>query len=225
MVLRFAHRFHIEPRIAGQGILEFLERASRLEPAVNSLVGIATTVGRLQHGSIHPDLRFGHAAGGFENADHGPLLICNLDRRADIQTLEFALRTGPDDHFVQTPFKHSPTDDTEFTVHRARLARYAAQRNVGVRAGGAFRQVDDHEQLRRDQGAGLVARDTGRLGDIACIVAAQTAHHFRSCAASQHHDILRLRRILHGLHNTLGDGQYAHHDRNDTRDSKHGRGR
>ena len=154
---------HVELRIGRERILELLERARRIQPDGDGLERIAAIVGVLQYLGVGPDFRFRRAAVGRKNAHHRPFVTAHFDGGTDVQSGKFLGRAAPDDDFVLAPLEHPALDDFQIVAHQQRRGFHAAQRDVGVRAGGAFGQVNDDEQFRgRERALGACARCPAR---------------------------------------------------------------
>ncbi len=71
--------------------------------------------------------------------------MARFDFRADFQSGKFLRRAATNDHFVLAPVEHAALDDFHVIAHLQRRRFHAAQRHVGIGAGGALGQVDDDE--------------------------------------------------------------------------------
>ena len=86
----------VEPRIAGESVLEAVEGLTRLEPGVDRLVGVSTPIDGLQHLDVAPDFRVLHGAAGGEDADHGPGVLAPALLGAELEAFELARRQQSD---------------------------------------------------------------------------------------------------------------------------------
>ena len=70
---------HGELRVGGEGILECLKRARRIQPDGDGLKGVTAIIRRLQHFRVGPDFRFRNAASGGKDADDRPFVAAHFD--------------------------------------------------------------------------------------------------------------------------------------------------
>jgi hypothetical protein len=105
----------------------------------------ASSVSRLQHLAIGPDLRLGGASFGSKHAYNWPFVAANLDGVADIEPGELPGGARSHNYFVFTRLKTPALHDLKFLTNAERGWFHSAKRNIRIGARTAFRQIDDHE--------------------------------------------------------------------------------
>ena len=78
-------------------------------------------------------------------------MTADLHGASDFQACDLPGGAHPDDDFILSPFKHAPVHDLQPVAHFERRGLHAAQRDIHIGAGRAFREIDDDKQLRGGQ--------------------------------------------------------------------------
>ena len=133
VVLGLAPHLHVELRVRREPVPERVEGVGGdSRRAQHRLEGVAAAVGALQHARVAPDLGFGDAAAGLEDADDLP--ACSRPSAsvvADVEPGELPVAPRPDDRSRCVPGSNMPAlDDLHLVadLERRRLARRAAAR-------------------------------------------------------------------------------------------------
>ena len=197
-------------RIVGQRRLERLESAGVGETHEGHVPGVAAPVHLLEHAGVRPDLRFGDAASRSEPADDLPGGPPHIDPVADEQTLEGARGAVADDDLVPARLEVPPLHDFDLVAQRERRGFHSPERDVGVSSDADLLAIDDHEELRRDEGTVGSTRHPRRLPENLDVLMVQDARRFTDGTAPEHH-----RHIVPGLaghHRTESGGHREHGD-------------
>ncbi|KAG1454543.1 hypothetical protein G6F57_015482 [Rhizopus arrhizus] len=110
-------------------------------------------------------------AGG-EHADHGPGLVAQRQRLADIHIAELAARALADHDLAQAGGEPAPFDDLDLVMHGPRLWADTTELRVDVGAIGLRHQVDHLRQLRRQHWPALrITADAGQRGQRGYLLA------------------------------------------------------
>ena len=156
------------------------------ELRAHDLHRIAAPVDALQHTEIGPDFGLGHAATGFEHADHAPDVRAPGHLPAEVHVAELREDPTADDDLVFAGLEHPPGDDAEAFAHADCAGRDAAKRHVGAGAGAAHGQVHDRVELGRRDRPERVPGDASRRDDDVDLLPAERARQLVGRTAAQH---------------------------------------